>query len=89
MGMTAAFVQGLLFKDAPQLQQVMMEYILIAEVNSSDECAHRLGRLLADCKALVMLNIIPYNPTATGQEWMFVVFFWIEIGHVLRMKEWL
>ena len=52
----------------------MMEYILIAEVNSSDECAHRLGRLLADCKALVMLNIIPYNPTATRQEWMFVFF---------------
>jgi len=48
--------------------KVMMEYILIAEVNSSDECAHRLGRLLADCKALVMLNIIPYNPTASGDE---------------------
>lgn len=48
--------------------KVMMEYILIADVNSSDRCAHQLGTLLANCKALVMLNIIPYNPTASGDE---------------------
>ena len=50
------------------LLQVMMEYILIADVNSSDRCAHQLGTLLANCKALVMLNIIPYNPTASWQK---------------------
>ena len=41
-----------------------MEYILIADVNSSESCAHQLGELLANCRALVMLNVIPYNPTA-------------------------
>lgn len=56
------------------IAQVMMEYILIADVNSSDHCAHRLGELLAQCRALVMLNIIPYNPTAA---------WWCECGSVL------
>ena len=41
-----------------------MEYILIAGVNSSQLCAQQLGELLANSRALVMLNVIPYNPTA-------------------------
>eukprot|EP00913_Durusdinium_trenchii_P001731 g1602.t1 len=44
-----------------------MEYILIADVNSSESCAHQLGELLANCRALVMLNVIPYNPTVSGE----------------------
>ncbi|CAK8999880.1 Ribosomal RNA large subunit methyltransferase N (23S rRNA (adenine(2503)-C(2))-methyltransferase) (23S rRNA m2A2503 methyltransferase) [Durusdinium trenchii] len=47
--------------------KVMMEYILIADVNSSESCAHQLGELLANCRALVMLNVIPYNPTVSGE----------------------
>ncbi|CAE7905861.1 rlmN [Symbiodinium microadriaticum] len=46
--------------------KVMMEYILIEGVNTSAETAHALGSLLARQRALVMLNLIPYNPTATG-----------------------
>ncbi|CAE7167900.1 rlmN, partial [Symbiodinium necroappetens] len=46
--------------------KVMMEYILIEGVNTSAETAHALGSLLARQRALVMLNLIPYNPTASG-----------------------
>ncbi|CAE7564166.1 rlmN [Symbiodinium pilosum] len=46
--------------------KVMMEYILIEGVNASAEVAHALGALLARRRALVMLNLIPYNPTASG-----------------------
>lgn len=39
----------------------MIEYILIAGVNDSKECAHLLGNLLKNRN--VMLNVIPYNDT--------------------------
>ena len=39
----------------------MIEYILIAGVNDSLECANLLGELLAPRN--VMLNVIPYNDT--------------------------
>ena len=39
----------------------MIEYILIAGVNDSKECAHLLGEMLKDRN--VMLNVIPYNDT--------------------------
>ena len=40
-----------------------MEYVLIAEINDSEETAHALGKLLHSRRANMMLNIIPYNPT--------------------------
>ena len=48
------------------LLQVMMDDGVHVDryVNSSYRCAHQLGTLLANCNALVMLNIIPYNPAA-------------------------
>uniref|UniRef100_A0A0G4HPG4 Radical SAM core domain-containing protein n=1 Tax=Chromera velia CCMP2878 TaxID=1169474 RepID=A0A0G4HPG4_9ALVE len=44
-------------------QFVLVEYVLIADVNDSDETAHELGKLLAERADSVMLNVIPYNPT--------------------------
>ena len=41
---------------------VMVEYVLIADVNDSDAVAHELGQLLQH--RTVLLNVIPYNPTA-------------------------
>mmetsp|Transcript_6997 Transcript_6997/g.12992 ORF Transcript_6997/g.12992 Transcript_6997/m.12992 type:complete len:379 (-) Transcript_6997:90-1226(-) len=41
----------------------MIEYILIAGVNDSLECAEQLGLLLS--KRNVMLNLIPYNDTTS------------------------
>jgi 23S rRNA (adenine(2503)-C(2))-methyltransferase len=40
---------------------VFIEYVLIANVNSSDDVAKELGELLGTRS--VMLNVIPYNPT--------------------------
>ena len=51
---------------AHPVRQLMMEYTLIEGVNTSAETSHALGSLLARQRALVMLNLIPYNPTATG-----------------------
>ncbi|CEM34424.1 unnamed protein product [Vitrella brassicaformis CCMP3155] len=44
-------------------QAVTMEYVLISGVNSSEETAHQLGKLLQPRKDDVCLNVIPYNPT--------------------------
>ena len=43
-------------------RRVTYEYILLAGVNDSDECARQLGRLLRHQNALV--NLIPYNPVS-------------------------
>ena len=43
-------------------ESVMIEYCMIADINDSDEVAHELGKLLEDRP--VILNVIPYNPTA-------------------------
>ena len=45
-------------------RSVMIEYIMIADVNSSPECAHELGKLLEGRNCMV--NLIPYNPTEAG-----------------------
>jgi adenine C2-methylase RlmN of 23S rRNA A2503 and tRNA A37 len=50
-------------------QVVMIEYILIADVNSSVETANQLGRLLQGRQ--VWINIIPYNPTSVGDKFDF------------------
>jgi hypothetical protein len=50
-------------------QVVMIEYILIANVNSSVETAKQLGELLAGRQ--VWINIIPYNPTDVGDKFGF------------------
>lgn len=42
-------------------RHALIEYVLIADVNSSAEVAHQLGALLQDRD--VLLNVIPYNPT--------------------------
>jgi sorting nexin-8 len=39
----------------------VIEYVLIANINDSDETAHELGGLLRNRS--VFLNVIPYNPT--------------------------
>eukprot|EP00457_Paulinella_chromatophora_P003669 gb/GEZN01003677.1/.p1 GENE.gb/GEZN01003677.1/~~gb/GEZN01003677.1/.p1 ORF type:complete len:648 (-),score=83.09 gb/GEZN01003677.1/:174-2090(-) len=43
---------------------VLIEYIMIQGINSTLECAHLLGRLLAGKP--VFVNLIPYNPTKAG-----------------------
>ena len=42
-------------------RHVLVEYVLIADINDSDETAHLLGKLLQNLK--VLLNVIPYNVT--------------------------
>lgn len=50
-------------------RSVMIEYIMIANVNSSMQCAHELGALLQGRKCMV--NLIPYNPTEAGERYDF------------------
>ena len=47
--------------------KVLVEYVLIADVNDSEETAHALGRLLEPRSAL--LNVIPYNPTTVTRQY--------------------
>jgi len=42
-------------------KNTLVEYVLIKDVNDSEEVAHELGALLKDRS--VLLNVIPYNPT--------------------------
>eukprot|EP00920_Eleutheroschizon_duboscqi_P019880 GHVT01047642.1.p1 GENE.GHVT01047642.1~~GHVT01047642.1.p1 ORF type:complete len:393 (-),score=18.62 GHVT01047642.1:534-1712(-) len=44
-------------------QIVLIEYVLIDDINDSDNTAHELGKLLECRKDEVHLNVIPYNPT--------------------------
>lgn len=46
---------------------VMMEYILIRDVNDTIWHAHALGKLLYERRNDILLNLIPYNPTAAGE----------------------
>ncbi|KAI9221622.1 hypothetical protein BC828DRAFT_380511 [Blastocladiella britannica] len=46
-------------------KRIMIEYILIRNINISPALAHELGELLKDRS--VILNLIPYNPTDTGE----------------------
>jgi len=40
--------------------RIMIEYVIIKNVNDSEECAHELGQLLRNRKC--MINLIPFNP---------------------------
>jgi len=46
--------------DSPN-RRVLVEYVMLKDVNDSDEVAHQLGKLLKGRR--VHLNLIPYNPT--------------------------
>jgi 23S rRNA (adenine2503-C2)-methyltransferase len=45
-------------------RQVTFEYVLLAGVNDTAECAHRLGSLLAPLKQFAHVNCIPVNATS-------------------------
>lgn len=45
-------------------RSVLIEYVMLAGINDSEEVAHQLGLLLKDCK--VVVNLIPYNPATTS-----------------------
>ena len=45
----------------------MIEYILIKDINDRDEHAHLLGILLEPRRQSILLNLIPYNPTAVEE----------------------
>ncbi len=40
--------------------RIMIEYVVIRDLNDSQECAHELGQLLRNRKC--MINLIPFNP---------------------------
>jgi len=40
--------------------RIMIEYVVIRDLNDSEECAHELGQLLQNRKC--MINLIPFNP---------------------------
>lgn len=46
-----------------------VEYILIKDINDREEHAMELGRLLAGRRDHVLLNLIPYNPTAVAEDY--------------------
>ena len=46
---------------AKKKRKVMFEYLLLEEVNDSDECANELAKIMR--KPLYMVNLIPYNYT--------------------------
>ena len=48
-------------------KNTLVEYVLIADVNDSEEVAHQLGQLLEG--RTVVLNVIPYNPTAVPYDY--------------------
>ena len=45
-------------------RQVTFEYVLLAGVNDTAECAHQLGSLLAPLKQFAHVNCIPVNATS-------------------------
>eukprot|EP00434_Breviolum_minutum_P007904 symbB.v1.2.006971.t1/scaffold348.1/size222345/10 len=46
--------------------RAMIEYVLLSQENDSDLCATQLGKLLAPRARKIMVNLIPYNPTAAS-----------------------
>ena len=42
-------------------RKVMFEYVLIEDINDSDDCARQLAKIMA--KKLYFVNLILYNPT--------------------------
>lgn len=51
-----------------KFSSVMIEYILIAEINDRDEHAIELAELLMPRREFILLNLIPYNPTAVAED---------------------
>jgi 23S rRNA (adenine2503-C2)-methyltransferase len=51
-------------------RRVFIEYVMLAGVNDSEELARALGRVLngQGGKGVFKVNLIPYNPTASGYE---------------------
>jgi sorting nexin-8 len=49
-------------KSKNRKRHVLIEYVIIRDINDSEETAHNLGALLKGRD--VLLNVIPYNPTA-------------------------
>ncbi len=47
-------------------RQVTFEYVLLAGVNDTPECAHLLGELLAPLKQFAHVNCIPVNATSAS-----------------------
>ena len=47
-------------------KRLLVEYVVLAEVNDSLECAQQVGELLDEFDVLV--NLIPWNPTESGEE---------------------
>ena len=54
-------------KSVNRKRHILVEYVIIKDVNDSIEVAHQLGRLLRGVS--VLLNIIPYNPTAVPYDY--------------------
>ncbi|KAJ3369816.1 hypothetical protein GGF31_004887 [Allomyces arbusculus] len=51
-------------------KRILIEYILIKNVNCTVPAAHELGKLLAPRARGVIVNLIPYNPTETGRQYV-------------------
>jgi sorting nexin-8 len=49
---------------------IMIEYILLSGVNDMPELAHELGAILKPRKNFILLNLIPYNPTDVGDDFI-------------------
>jgi hypothetical protein len=54
-------------KSSNRKRHILIEYVLIRDINDSPETAHALGSLLQGQQ--VLLNVIPYNPTAVPYDY--------------------
>ena len=54
-------------KSLNRKRHILVEYVIIKDVNDSVQVAHQLGKLLQNVS--VLLNIIPYNPTAVPYDY--------------------
>ncbi|RKP02678.1 hypothetical protein CXG81DRAFT_10493 [Caulochytrium protostelioides] len=59
--------QNAAIKSRNRRRHVLVEYVIIRDVNDSDAVAHELGALLKNRD--VLLNVIPYNPTAVPYDY--------------------
>ena len=55
--------------DPKKRKGVMIEYILIQDINDTEEHAHQLGNLLMGRREHLFLNLIPYNPTDVCEDY--------------------
>jgi adenine C2-methylase RlmN of 23S rRNA A2503 and tRNA A37 len=52
-----------------KISGVMIEYILIKDVNDLESHALELAQLLSKRRDHIILNLIPYNPTAVAEDY--------------------